>query len=254
MPAGYAIHVGTSGWHYKHWLGDFYPEKLPSEKMFLWYTREFDTVEINNSFYRLPEQKTFRRWKDLAPSGFIFSVKASRFITHIKRLKDAADSIDLFFARAEPLGESLGPILFQLPPRWKMNRERLADFLSILPPRHRYSIEFRDESWYVPPVYDLLHRFNVAICIHDWREMPWPKPLTADFTYIRFHGSGTRYGGDYPEKELREWARRLCRWESKLSAAYVYFNNDIGGHAIRNARSLRAFMGVSTKHVLPAVS
>jgi uncharacterized protein YecE (DUF72 family) len=254
MAAGCAIYIGTSGWHYKHWLGDFYPEKLAPAKMFSWYRREFDTVEVNNSFYRLPEQKTFRSWKDLAPPGFCFAVKASRFITHVKRLKDAADSIDLFLARAEPLAESLGPILFQLPPRWKVNLDRLAGFLSILPTGHRYSIEFRDESWCVPQVYDLLHRFNVAFCIHDWREMPWPKPLTADFTYIRFHGSGTRYGGDYPQNQLQEWADRLREWGSKLSAAYVYFNNDIGGHAIRNARSLRTLIATLPKRFLPVAS
>ena len=254
MPAGYPIHIGTSGWHYRHWLGDYYPERLPSKKMFSWYAHEFDTVEINNSFYRLPEQKTFRVWKEIAPPGFIFAVKASRFITHIKRLKDAADAIDLFLMRAEPLGKSLGPILFQLPPHWKVNVERLAGFLTILPQHHRYSIEFRDESWYVPQVYDLLRRFNVALCIHDWREMPWPKPLTADFIYIRFHGSGTKYGGDYPEKQLQEWANRLREWKSKSSAAYVYFNNDIDCHAIRNARSLRSLMGIPTKFVHPVTS
>jgi uncharacterized protein YecE (DUF72 family) len=222
--------------------------------MFSWYAHEFETVEINNSFYRLPEQKTFCRWKDVAPSGFVFAVKASRFITHIKRLKDAADSLDLLLSRAEPLGGSLGPILFQLPPRWRLNLERLADFLSVLPSRHRYAIEFRDDSWYVPRVYDLLHRSNIAFCIHDWHEMPCPQILTADFTYIRFHGSGIRYGGLYPEKQLQQWADRLRGWKSKLGAAYVYFNNDIGGHAIRNARSLRTLMGISQKHFHPAAS
>ncbi len=244
MPAGCAIHIGTSGWHYKHWLGDFYPEKYPAAKMFPWYAREFDTVEINNSFYRLPEEKTFQRWRELAPPGFIFAVKASRFITHIKRLKDAEASIELFFSRAQPLGPTLGPILFQLPPRWKLNLERLSEFLSILPPGHRYSIEFRDESWCVPPVYDLLARRNIAYCIHDWREMLWPQQLTADFTYIRFHGSGQRYGGNYPEAQMRQWADRLREWSSRLSAAYLYFNNDIGGHAIRNARTLRGLLGI----------
>lgn len=239
MPAGCQIHIGTSGWHYKHWLGDFYPEKYAATKMFSWYAREFDTVEINNSFYRLPEEKTFAKWKEQAPPGFLFAVKASRFITHIKRLKDSEASIDLFFSRAKPLGSTLGPILFQLPPNWKLNLQRLTDFLSVLPPGHRYSLEVRDQSWCVAQVYDLLRRHNVAFCIHDWREMPWPKELTADFTYIRFHGSGAKYGGDYPRSRLQVWAERLLEWEPNLVAAYVYFNNDIGGHAIRNARTLR---------------
>jgi uncharacterized protein YecE (DUF72 family) len=236
------VHIGTSGWHYKHWVADFYPERFPADQMFSWYAREFQTVEINNSFYRLPEKKTFAHWKDLAPPGFIFAVKASRFITHIKRLKDAQDSVDLFFSRAQPLGVALGAVLFQLPPRWKLNLERLSDFLSVLPKRHKFSLEFRDESWCSPQVYELLRRYNVALCIHDWREMPWPKELTADFTYIRFHGSGTRYGGSYPDFHLRHWAETIESWQPRLKEVFIYFNNDIGGHAIRNARSLRQML------------
>lgn len=242
MPTGLQVHVGTSGWHYKHWLGDFYPERFAPAKMFSWYAREFHTVEINNSFYRLPEEKIFQQWKDMAPPGFLFAVKASRFITHIKRLKDAQDAIDLLFSRAKPLGPTLGPVLFQLPPRWRANVERLSEFLSILPKRHKYAFEFRDESWCTAQVYDLLRRHNVALCIHDWREMPWPKELTADFTYVRFHGTGSRYGGNYPDEQLRAWTRLIRSWEPRLSAGFVYFNNDIGGHAIRNARSLRAML------------
>ena len=236
------VRIGTSGWHYKHWVGDFYPQRYPADKMFSWYAREFHTVEINNSFYRLPEEKTFQRWKELAPRGFTFAVKASRFITHIKRLKDAQDSVDMFFSRARSLGAVLGPVLFQLPPRWKVNVERLAELVSVLPREHRFVIEFRDESWYTAQVYELLRRHNVALCIHDWREMPWPEELTADFTYIRFHGSGSRYGGSYPNDDLREWAERIRSWKGKLCEVFVYFNNDIGGHAIRNARWLQAIL------------
>jgi uncharacterized protein YecE (DUF72 family) len=210
--------------------------------MLSWYSREFHTVEINNSFYRLPEEKTFAKWKAQGPPGFIFAVKASRFITHIKRLKDVEASIDLFFARAKPLGSALGPVLFQLPPNWKLNLERLSDFLSILPGGHKYAVEFRDLSWCVPQVYDLLRCYNISFCIHDWREMRWPVELTADFTYIRFHGSGTRYGGNYPREQLQYWADRLRSWEPTLTEAYIYFNNDIGGHAIRNARTLREML------------
>ena len=233
------VRIGTSGWHYKHWVGDFYPHRYAPEKMFSWYAREFDTVEINNSFYRLPEAKTFQRWKELAPPGFIFAVKASRFITHIKRLKDAAESVHLFFERARPLGSTLGPILFQLPPNWKLNLDRLSEFLAILPGRHKYVLEFRDENWCTEQVYELLRGHNVAFCIHDWREMAWPKVLTADFTYIRFHGSGSRYGGNYSDEVLAQWAGQIRQWESQVRDTFIYFNNDIGGHAIRNARSLR---------------
>lgn len=236
------LHIGTSGWHYKHWLGDFYPERHPTDRMFPWYAREFHTVEINNSFYRLPEEKTFQRWRELAPPGFIFAVKASRFITHIKRLKDARDSVDLLLSRSAPLGPTLGPILFQLPPRWKNNIGRLSEFLDVLPRGPKFSIEFRDESWNAAEVFQLLRRHNVGLCIHDWREMPWPKELTADFTYVRFHGSGTCYGGNYPEEHLREWAERIRGWNRQLEEAYIYFNNDIGGHAIWNARTFRQML------------
>ena len=249
--ANTAIHIGTSGWHYKHWLGDFYPERYATDKMFSWYAREFHTVEINNSFYRLPEEKTFGRWREAAPPGFIFAVKASRFITHIKRLKDARDSVDLLFSRAAPLGPTFGPVLFQLPPRWKVNLERLSNFLDVLPRGHRFSIEFRDESWNTADVFRLLRQHKVALCLHDWREMPWPKELTADFTYIRFHGSGQRYGGNYPDEHLREWAERIRGWQSELRAVFVYFNNDIGGHAIRNARSLREMLNCENPRMVP---
>jgi uncharacterized protein YecE (DUF72 family) len=250
MPAGFQVHIGTSGWHYKHWLGDFYPERFPASKMFSWYAREFDTVEINNSFYRLPERKTFENWKALAPPGFIFAVKASRFITHIKRLKDAADPIDLFFSRAEPLKTTLGPVLFQLPPKWGVRLDRLEEFLEALPKRHRFVLEFRDESWCCEDAIRLLRRHNVAMCLHDWREMPWPFKLTADFTYVRFHGSGVRYGGNYPDEHLNTWAERIRTWRPDLGAAFLYFNNDIGGHAIRNAQTLRRLLQEDSHPVL----
>ena len=243
MQAACPVHVGTSGWHYKHWLGDFYPRRFPPAKMFSWYAREFHTVEINNSFYRLPEERTFAQWHRLAPAGFLFAVKASRFITHIKKLNNVEDAVRLFFARAQALGRSLGPVLFQLPPNWKANTERLSEFLSILPKGHRYVLEFRDESWSSDPVYQLLREHNVALCIHDWREMAWPIELTADFSYVRFHGSGRCYGGNYPDNVLKQWAARIEGWRSRLSQVFIYFNNDMGGHAIRNARTLDGMLG-----------
>ena len=242
MPAGGQVHIGTSGWHYKHWIGDFYPPKLRADKMFLWYAREFQTVEINNSFYRLPEEKTFQQWKAMAPRGFVFAVKASRFLTHIKRLRDPEDPIKLFFSRAQKLGSHLGPVLFQLPPKWKSNPERLQNFLAALPRGRRYAIEFRDESWLRKEIYELLRRHNVAMCIHDWHDMPWPVELTADFIYMRFHGTTGRYGGSYPDPILRRWAEKIRDWQERLAELFVYFNNDIGGHAIRNAQSLRLLL------------
>jgi len=232
------IHVGTSGWHYKHWIDDFYPHRFPTAKMLPWYAREFQTVEINNSFYRLPESRTFEEWAKIVPSGFLFAVKASRFLTHMKRLKDPADSIQLFFSRANHLGEHLGPVLFQLPPKWHADVGRLRDFLTLVPPNHKYAIEFRDDSWYTETVCDLLRRHNVALCLHDWHALPWSHALTADFTYIRFHGTSGKYAGTYPEPLLQQWANQIGKWTTDLSAVFVYFNNDVGGHAIRNARTL----------------
>jgi uncharacterized protein YecE (DUF72 family) len=243
MQCGGRIHIGTSGWHYKHWLGDFYPAKFPPANMLARYVQEFQTVEINNSFYRLPDAKTFAAWKAQVPPGFLFAVKASRFITHIKRLKDAKDSVQLLLERSAPLAETLGPILFQLPPNWKLNLERLSEFLDVLPQGPQFAMEFRDPTWSTDRVYDLLREHNVAFCIHDWREMGWPMEITADFTYIRFHGAGQCYGGKYPSTLLQQWAARLSGWSSQLRETYVYFNNDIGGHAIRNARELRQLLG-----------
>lgn len=240
------IHVGTSGWHYKHWLGDFYPDRFPPAKMLEWYAREFHTVEINNSFYRLPEEKTFERWRKTVPPGFLFAVKASRFLTHVKRLKDPEDSIKLFFSRAKHLGPHLGPILFQLPPKWKADVRRLTAFLELLPPKQRYVIEFRDDSWYTTQIRELLRQHNVALCLHDWRSADWARELTADFTYIRFHGTNGKYAGNYPEHMLQHWAEQIHSWGDRLSQVFAYFNNDIGGHAIRNAKSLRAMLAVAS--------
>lgn len=239
MPAGFHVHIGTSGWHYRHWVGNFYPPRFAPAKMFAWYAREFHTVEITNSFYRLPQEKTFQDWSDMAPPGFLFAVKASRFLTHIKRLKDPEDSIKLFFSRARYLGPHLGPVLFQLPPNWKADLGRLRDFLALLPRGHQYAIEFRDRSWFTSEVYELLRRHNVSLCIHDWHDMPWPLELTADFAYIRFHGTNGRYSGSYPHGLLQAWAWQIQSWGGRINQAYVYFNNDVGGHAIRNARTLR---------------
>lgn len=242
VPSGPQVWIGTSGWHYKHWIGDFYPSKFPAQKMLGRYAQEFSTVEINNSFYRLPDGRTFDAWKKQVSPGFLFAVKASRFITHIKRLKDADDAVQLLLERAAPLGDALGPILFQLPPNWKLNVERLREFLGVLPAGRQFAMEFRDPSWSVSPVYDLLRRYNVAFCIHDWREMGWPQAVTADFIYIRFHGSGQRYGGSYPDSVLRGWASQIHDWSAQGQRIFAYFNNDIGGHAIRNARTLREML------------
>jgi uncharacterized protein YecE (DUF72 family) len=232
--------VGTSGWHYKHWIGDFYPPGFPASKMLAWYAREFQTVEINNSFYRLPDANAFAQWAESVPPSFVFAVKASRYITHIKRLKDPEDPLKLLFSRVEQLGSRLGPVLFQLPPNWKADIPRLSKFLSLLRGRRGCAIEFRDESWYTEEVWELLRRHNVALCLHDWASAPWARELTANFTYIRFHGRNGKYGGNYPDRILRDWAGRIGSWAGRLSEVFAYFNNDLAGHAVRNAKSLRS--------------
>jgi uncharacterized protein YecE (DUF72 family) len=234
------VHIGTSGWHYKHWLGLFYPEKLSPKEMLGYYSKHFDTVEINNSFYHLPAPSTFESWRENSPKTFVFAVKGSRFITHMKKLKDPESSTAKFFAGAEGLGRKLGPILFQLPPRWHVDLERLSDFLSAIPRDHRYSFEFRDPSWHTKEVFELLRKHNAAFCIYDLAGQETALEITAEFTYVRFHGPGeARYAGSYPIQTLKKWATRIKEWQRDLSGIYVYFNNNVGGHAVRNAKELR---------------
>ncbi len=238
------VRIGTSGWHYKHWLdGVFYPAGTRTSEMFQFYARHFDTVEINNSFYRLPTAATFDNWRESSPPNFCYAVKGSRFITHMKKLKDPQSSSAKFFLAADRLERKLGPILFQLPPRWKVNIERLEEFLRTLPDEHRYVIEVRDESWLIPDVYDVLRKNNVAFCIHDFADMKVPREITADFTYIRFHGpTSAKYWGSYPDRELHAWADQIKQWRRKLSSVYAYFNNDPEGAAVRNALTLKELL------------
>lgn len=234
------VRIGTSGWYYKHWLGRFYPANLPAKKMLSFYAQHFDTVELNNTFYHLPADSTFNSWRENSPKNFLFALKGSRFITHMKKLKDPESSTAKFFHGVELLEEKLGPILFQLPPRWQLNLERLSEFLEALPKHHRYAFEFRDPTWLVKPVYELLRRHNAAFCIYDFASNPTPLEITADFTYVRFHGPGkAKYAGSYPARSLEKWAEQVKDWQRELAEVYIYFNNDIGGHAVRNAKQLR---------------
>jgi uncharacterized protein YecE (DUF72 family) len=233
------IHIGTSGWHYKHWVGTFYPPKLPPSRMFAFYQQYFDTVELNNSFYRLPTVEAFRAWRDAAPKKFCFAVKGSRFLTHNKKLKEPEQALQNLLPRAELLGEKLGPILFQLPPKWKVNVERLEQFLQALPKHIRYAFEFREPSWNRDEVYAVLRRHNAAYCIYELAGFQTPILLTADFTYIRLHGPGGKYQGCYAEENLRQWADRIAEWRRDLRGIYVYFDNDDSGFAPRNALELK---------------
>jgi len=214
------VRIGTSGWHYKHWLGLFYPAKLVAKEMFRFYALHFNTVELNNTFYRLPGLETFESWRDNSPDGFLFAVKASRFITHMKKLKDPESSTLKFFDGVERLADKLGPILIQLPPRWRVDTERLREFLEVLPKEHRYAIEIRDESWLVKEVYYVLREFNAAFCIHDLGHMQTPLEITADFTYIRFHGPGAaKYRGSTPIRRCRNGVTGYAIGDRRASTA-----------------------------------
>lgn len=233
------LRVGTSGYQYRHWRGSFYPDDLAARLWLRYYAEHFDTVEINNTFYRLPTAKTFDHWREDTPSGFRFALKYSRYATHMQKLKDPAAALDLFFDRAERLGGKLGPVLVQLPPGWHVDLDRLDAFLRATPRRHRVAIELRDPSWLSPAVFDLLERRKVALVIHDRLENH-PIELTAGWTYLRFHGH--EYGGSYSHQALSGQALRIRRWLEEGRDVYVYFNNDVSGHAPRNARQLRRYV------------
>jgi uncharacterized protein YecE (DUF72 family) len=251
------IRIGTSGWHYGHWSGPFYPADLPKDKWLEYYAQYFDTVEINNTFYQLPREETFRNWRKQAPAGFLFTVKANRYITHIKRLKDPHEVLDRFFERVRLLKKNLGPILYQLPPSLHKDLARLEGFLQVLhsvilngaqrseeslPRRPRSVFEFRHESWYCEDTYKLLREFNVGFCIHDLSGNESPKVVTGDIIYVRFHGTTGRYSGCYSKTILRNWAKWLKDHAKDIRRIYVYFNNDACAYAVRNAKELKEML------------
>jgi uncharacterized protein YecE (DUF72 family) len=236
------FYVGTSGWHYKHWRGDFYPAGMATSRWLEHYTRCFDTVELNASFYREPRDAAWDLWRESTPDGFCFAVKASRFLTHIRQLREPEESLERVVKGAGRLRDKLGPLLYQLPPSFQRDQERLdrlAEFLERLPEGYRHVIEFRHKSWLMEEVFELLAAHGVGFCVFDMPRMECPLRATAPFAYVRFHGATRRYGGNYSDAELAAWAERLQKLGDGLEAVYVYFNNDIGGHAPRNARTLR---------------
>ena len=233
-------YIGTSGWHYKHWVGPFYPPKTSSAAMLDLYLRRFDTVEVNNSFYRLPTEAMFEAWKKRTPARFRFALKGSRFLTHMKKLKDPEQGIRKFFAGADLLGKKLGPIVFQLPPFWKANPERLAAFLKALPKKHRYAFEFRNPTWHTPEILEILRARNAAFCIFDIGGFQSPVEATADFVYVRLHGPRKeKYQGRYSRAALEQWARRIRAWRAEGRDVYLYFDNDQKGYAPADAESLK---------------
>lgn len=237
------FHVGTSGWHYRHWRGRYYPEDLPASQWLQWYTRDFDCVEINNSFYRLPTVKAVQAWYGETPPGFLFAVKASRLITHLKKLHRCEAALETFFEVTRHFGDKLGPILFQLPPRWHLNLPRLEAFLQILPRRHRYAFEFRDASWHCEPVYQLLSDHGMAFCQFDIAGWQSPSIVTARLIYIRLHGPGMLpYTGCYSRKQLAVWGGRIRSWMSQGHEVFVFFDNDQYAYSVVNAKMLAALL------------
>ena len=233
------IRIGTSGWYYDHWRQRFYPADLPKSKWFEYYAQHFDTVEINNTFYHLPKEQTLQRWHDIAPKDFLYAVKANRYITHIKRLKDAAEPLERFFERVGLLKSRLGPILYQLPPSLQKDLDLLGSFIKLVPRRKTAVFEFRHQSWYCDDTYELLKKYGAGFCIHDMPGKESPRIVTGNIIYIRFHGTTGRYSGSYPKSQLQDWAKWIREQSKKASGIYVYFNNDAHGHAIKNAKQLK---------------
>jgi len=239
---GAELRIGTSGWHYRHWVGVLYPAGLPPASWLARYAEVFDTVELNNSFYRLPREEDFSRWRDGTPGGFVFAVKASRFITHVKRLSGCEEPLRLFLERAGRLGDKLGPVLFQLPPRLEADPQRLRRFLDLLPRGLRSAWEFRHPSWFTEEVYALLRERGACLCVADSPRFPCCREVTASFAFVRLHGGRELYGSEYSRKELAGWAGWIrSRLEEGVSV-FIYFNNDARGYAVTNALALKQMM------------
>lgn len=233
------LYIGTSGWSYEHWNQIFYPKDIKSNQRLQYYGKHFDTVEINTTFYHLPKNTTINNWNNQVPKKFIFSIKASQYITHRKRLKDPSQTLTLFFERIKLLENKTGVILFQLPPSFKKNIERLEEFINHLDKDKRYTFEFRHESWFEEEVYSLLKKHNIALCITDWADKSFPEVMTADFAYVRLHGPQKTYQGFYGPKKLKEWKKKFLEWMEHKMDIYCYFDNDEKAYAIKDAYTLK---------------
>lgn len=237
------ILIGTSGWTYPSWRGTFYPEDLPSRRYLEFYAQEFPTAEVNYSFYHLPKPVTYEKWAGQVPEGFVFAVKASRLITHTKRLRDVEEPWETFVGNACSLGAHLGPVLLQFPPSFRCDRNRLAAFLKMAGSSGVSLVfEFRHESWFTDEVYRLLRRHNAALCIADSPDYPRRDVVTADFAYFRFHGRTDLFASRYSKAELAEETKKIKRYLKDGLDVFVYFNNDAQGHAVENARMLRGLL------------
>lgn len=235
------VHIGTSGWDYDHWRGRFYSEDLPRGERLGVYARAFETVEVNNTFYQQPSDATFDSWRKRAPDGFVYAVKAHRYITHVRKLGDAAIPLRKFLDGVDRLGDHLGPVLFQLPPNWGPNLPRLEAFLERLPGDHQHVFEFRHRGWLSDDVYRLLREHGVGLVVHD-KIRRHPRRITGRIAYVRFHGAGAQHDVPYRRRRLERWARWI-RDVSGHFEVFVYFNDDTLGRAVREAKRLREILG-----------
>ncbi len=244
MMKNQSIHIGTSGWHYNHWRGVFYPESLKPKDFLKFYAEHFATAEINNTFYRLPTNEAVSEWRETVPERFIFSVKASRYITHMKKLKEPETSLPRFLEKAELLVDKLGPILFQLPPYWHFDLERLQTFLKSLPSNLKYAFEFRDPTWFDEKADKALKEYNAAFCVYDFAGTQSPRTVTADFVYIRLHGPEGAYSGKYTHHQLSDWANFISDCVKQDAEVFCYFDNDEAGYAVQDALMLKRILKV----------
>lgn len=234
------FYIGTSGWVYPHWQGRFYPDDLAEPDWLAYYAGRLQSVELNRSFYRLPTPENFASWRDATPDDFLFAVKASRYITHMKNLKEPEATLPPLLQAVDELGEKLGPLLFQLPPHWHANPDRLRVFLQALPEELPVVFELRDRSWHCDEVLEILSAFNAAFCVYDFHGITSPRETTADFLYLRLHGPVSTYRGYYDSTALAHWADWLRA--QKVDTAYIYFNNDEAAYAVRNALELKEML------------
>jgi uncharacterized protein YecE (DUF72 family) len=242
------VHVGCSGWNYPHWRERVYPKGVPQRRWLAHYATLFDTVEVNNTFYRLPRREAVAAWVEETPPDFLFAVKASRFLTHMKRLTDMGRGVERFYERIEPLAASpkMGPVLWQLPQTFRRDDERLAFALGRLPPG-RHCFEFRHASWFVPDVYAALREHGVALVVGEHPERPFQThELTADWTFVRFHYGSRGRNGNYSERELQTWRRGIAQWRRRVEV-FAYFNNDWEGYAVKNAARLRSLLALEPR-------
>ena len=246
------LFIGISGFYYPDWRGSFYPAKLTAQDYLPFYSTRFKSVEINNTFYRLPLESTLSRWHDVTPKDFVFALKASRFITHIKRLEEPAETVKAFLDRIGSLGSKLGPVLFQLPSRFPFNGDKLDAFCKALSRDFRYAFEFRDPGWFRQETCDILSHHNMAFCIYHYSGTLSPDAVTADFVYIRFHGPlKDPYRGAYPDEFLEEWAGKIRSWMKMVKAVYVFFDNTMEGHAAGDAMKMQLLLGQRANPEVP---